>query len=287
MNKINVSVETVLLETLHRVLDIAIDCREKQNGVLFTVDGEEVNVKEQWDSIIGHLSDLKIDPNSKTYNDAQELFSFVEGVYEVAFGDNAINRDFTREEVLAELHEFSAKALEFDEILKGCDYGVPDCMGGDYDTLMENLEKHIEEVGWSCISVGGDPDTGEPPFAYTIGLSVTEDDFPEVMLIGLGSDKAHMVIGNLILYWKDNGLQYGKVGGVIKDLDVMVNIIDMDKTEGIDRFLPFHSFAYREKQGLSVETMDFVQVIFPTPEGEFIESEYQPFLPKKPYLREV
>lgn len=37
---------------------------------------------------------------------------FREEVFELAFGDNAINRDYTEEEVIARLREFSDKALE-------------------------------------------------------------------------------------------------------------------------------------------------------------------------------
>jgi hypothetical protein len=47
------------------------------------------------------------------WNDA----SFKELVYEIAFGDDAINRDFSEEEVLAMLREFSDKAMVFDEAL--------------------------------------------------------------------------------------------------------------------------------------------------------------------------
>jgi len=39
---------------------------------------------------------------------------FVEDVFEIAFGDDAINRDFSYEEVLERLREFSDKALEND-----------------------------------------------------------------------------------------------------------------------------------------------------------------------------
>jgi hypothetical protein len=35
-------------------------------------------------------------------------------VYELAFGDDAINKDYSDEEVLAVLREFSDKALAFD-----------------------------------------------------------------------------------------------------------------------------------------------------------------------------
>ena len=40
---------------------------------------------------------------------------FKEEVYEIAFGENAINRDFSDEEVLKELNRFSEEALENEE----------------------------------------------------------------------------------------------------------------------------------------------------------------------------
>ena len=40
---------------------------------------------------------------------------FIEEVFEIAFGENAINRDFTFEEVLETLMEFSGNALIFEE----------------------------------------------------------------------------------------------------------------------------------------------------------------------------
>ena len=40
---------------------------------------------------------------------------FIEEVYEIAFGDDAINRDYGAEEVLAKLREFSDKALEHED----------------------------------------------------------------------------------------------------------------------------------------------------------------------------
>ena len=41
---------------------------------------------------------------------------FIEEVFEIAFGDNAINRDFSFEEVLEELSRFSDEALKWDSI---------------------------------------------------------------------------------------------------------------------------------------------------------------------------
>ena len=42
--------------------------------------------------------------------DYEQDQEFIEKVYEIAFGDNAINRDFSHEEVLEELRDNSDKA---------------------------------------------------------------------------------------------------------------------------------------------------------------------------------
>ena len=41
---------------------------------------------------------------------------FIEEVFEIAFGDNAINRNFEYEEVIAELRKFSNDALKWEDI---------------------------------------------------------------------------------------------------------------------------------------------------------------------------
>ena len=48
--------------------------------------------------------------------------SFREEVYELAFGDDAINKSYTNEEVLEKLREFSDKALAFDSDALDSDY---------------------------------------------------------------------------------------------------------------------------------------------------------------------
>ena len=40
---------------------------------------------------------------------------FIEDAYELAFGDDAINREFSPEEVIKELQSFSDKALTYDK----------------------------------------------------------------------------------------------------------------------------------------------------------------------------
>lgn len=55
---------------------------------------------------------LKLDeifnPEAECIDDLDErIFLFVEGCFELAFGDNAINRDFTPQQVLEKLRTFS------------------------------------------------------------------------------------------------------------------------------------------------------------------------------------
>ena len=40
---------------------------------------------------------------------------FVEEIFEIAFGDDAINKDYSFEEVVAKIREFSDLALEVEE----------------------------------------------------------------------------------------------------------------------------------------------------------------------------
>jgi hypothetical protein len=43
---------------------------------------------------------------------------FKEAIYELAFGDNAINKGYSEEEVIAILREFSDDALRYEEIIR-------------------------------------------------------------------------------------------------------------------------------------------------------------------------
>ena len=40
---------------------------------------------------------------------------FIESVFEIAFGDNAINREFSKYDVIKELKRFSDLALEYED----------------------------------------------------------------------------------------------------------------------------------------------------------------------------
>ena len=49
-------------------------------------------------------------------DDCVEATWFIENVFEVAFGDDAINKDFTYQEVLDKLDEFSSLALQAGDV---------------------------------------------------------------------------------------------------------------------------------------------------------------------------
>ncbi len=209
--------------------------------------------------------------------------NFKEEVYEIAFGDDAINRGFTEEEVIDKLREFSDKALELDST---CEHGHNGCIGNA--KTEEKLVKDIEEHGWSCLCVDGESETGIPPFAYTVGLSVTTD-FPELICIGLPPNVAHGIISSLVRYWKENGLKLGVLEGLLEgEYDLKINMVDTESDhDNISSFFPIHSFIYRESVGADPAKTEFVQVIFPNEEGEFEETDFQPFLPTTSHLREV
>jgi hypothetical protein len=46
--------------------------------------------------------------------------NFIEAVFEIAFGENALHRGYSKEEVLRRLRQFSDDALKF-EAVKECD----------------------------------------------------------------------------------------------------------------------------------------------------------------------
>ena len=49
-------------------------------------------------------------------DDRVEAAWFIENVFEVAFGDDAMNKDFTYQEVLDKLDEFSSLALQAGDV---------------------------------------------------------------------------------------------------------------------------------------------------------------------------
>ena len=63
------------------------------------------------------LKDWPVGLEGKTwdYGYVKSPEAFIEEVFEIAFGDNAINRDYSMGEVLDRLMEFSNNALKWEE----------------------------------------------------------------------------------------------------------------------------------------------------------------------------
>ena len=63
------------------------------------------------------LKDWPVGLEGKTwdYGYVKAPEAFIEEVFEIAFGDNAINRDYSMGEVLDRLMEFSNNALKYEE----------------------------------------------------------------------------------------------------------------------------------------------------------------------------
>ena len=54
--------------------------------------------------------------NHQKYYTVKALNTFLEKTFEIAFGDNAISRDFTMKEVIEKLQEYSDNALKYEEL---------------------------------------------------------------------------------------------------------------------------------------------------------------------------
>jgi len=79
---------------------------------------EEYSEREDFDDSIENW-DEEEEGEQHPYFQNLEAFehvkNFIEEVYEIAFGDDAINRDWHPDAVIEELSSFSDKALKFDE----------------------------------------------------------------------------------------------------------------------------------------------------------------------------
>jgi hypothetical protein len=79
---------------------------------------KEFSEREDFDDAIENWDEAE-EGEPHPYLQSLEAFSnvkkFIEEAYEIAFGDEAINRDFSPEEVIKELQSFSNKARKYDE----------------------------------------------------------------------------------------------------------------------------------------------------------------------------
>ena len=80
---------------------------------------KDYSTRDDFDEAM-HLGNIDEDhPYFDDLKAFEKVKTFLEEAYEIAFGDEAINRDFSPEEVIEKLKSFSVKALKYDE---GKDY---------------------------------------------------------------------------------------------------------------------------------------------------------------------
>ena len=92
----------------------------------------------------------------------KDKVSFKEAIYELAFGDNAINKEFSEKEVIKKIKEFSDLALENEEIFDVAKWSRDDikmkCVkfkDDDFiDSVIDTLENRFDAemgINWDVI----------------------------------------------------------------------------------------------------------------------------------------
>jgi len=79
---------------------------------------EEYSEREDFDDEIENWDEEEEGephPHLQSLEAFNTVKNFIEEVYEIAFGDDAINRDWHPDAVIEELKSFSDKALKYDE----------------------------------------------------------------------------------------------------------------------------------------------------------------------------
>ena len=77
-------------------------------------DGTPTN-KEYHESIKEFFSYLEDHPELKKVEAFNNVKRFIKEAYDLAFGDDSLYRDYDPDAVIEQLHDFSDKALKYDE----------------------------------------------------------------------------------------------------------------------------------------------------------------------------
>ncbi len=121
---------------------------------------------------------------------------------------------------------------------------------------------HVEKYGCHVVSVfGGENLQKEPPFTYSIGL-FKNFQLPEIIIIGLKTELAHVLINNICYdYKKGKSLKLGAFNSDILDhFDCMV--VEVDKKFYPDYF-GWARWFYKN------DDFPVAQIIYPTVKGVF------------------
>ena len=72
-------------------------------------------IKEYHESIKEFFSYLEDHPELKKVEAFNNVKRFIKEAYDLAFGDDSLYRDYDPDAVIEQLHDFSDKALKYDE----------------------------------------------------------------------------------------------------------------------------------------------------------------------------
>lgn len=106
------------------------------------------------------------------------------------------------------------------------------CSHPSPEVALHQCRADIERVGWHCMGVLDDLANGEPPFAYTIGLTATFRDpspHPELVVVGLDPRQGHTLLAAAVCGMRD-GLAIGDgdlVQGVIAGYPARFRALDL------------------------------------------------------------
>lgn len=135
--------------------------------------------------------------------------------------------------------------------------------GPDLTDFFARCEGQIREYGCTIICVGSDSSGGEPPFAYTVGLSERYKR-PELLVFGFAPDDARDLLNSLVRRFLRPGFAVPLDQPIVRVLECPV----MVKAVMLERARPYARFAISRCEALGL-TCVVQQVVVPDARGVF------------------
>ncbi len=137
-----------------------------------------------------------------------------------------------------------------------------------YSSFQNKMRENIDRTGLGIISVCGG--AHGIPHAYSIGLTESEQNMPEILLSGAMSQNTHMMLINYLhAYWKEHGVQYGVLTELFNHPCeiVRLDINDSKVRQDCTQLFEFY------KSMPCVEPKEIVQLIWADTKGNLATSE--------------
>lgn len=104
--------------------------------------------------------------------------------------------------------------------------------------IQKRVSATVAQYGWACISVHGDPVSGEPPFTYSVGFAKTFAS-PEIIILGMPPATAQQIINGVGSRMKRREIEIPRedreLSGVIETFNVQVRHLDPKTAGGVAR----------------------------------------------------